>query len=161
MRRKEFFMFVSLLVVCAFLSGCATSSTNRGYGSTSYDYDESSSTAAAPPVASLLRFDDVPVPIGFNILAGESFAFQNDQTRVALLKYMGSQNVDLVVDFFKAQMPMYNWDAINVIEYERRVLNYENNVESCIVTIEARGRKSIVTIAISPKSKPMKVSEAK
>jgi len=37
------------------------------------------------------------------------------------------------------------------------MLNYEKSGESCIVTIEGKGRKSILTIAISPKSRPMKI----
>jgi hypothetical protein len=101
----------------------------------------------------------VPIPAGFKILDAESFAFQNDTTRVALLKYTGSKPADTIVLFYNEQMPLYNWNPINIIEYERRILNYENSSESCIVTIETRGGKSIITIAISPKSRPMRVEK--
>ena len=139
------------LVTCLLsltLAGCTTMS-----GSSSY----SGSDGASLDVAAMLRLDDVPVPAGFKVLDTESFAFQNDVTRVALLKYTGSKAADQVVAFYKQQMPMYKWNAINIIEYERRMLNYEKSGESCIVTIEGKGRKSILTIAISPKSRPMKV----
>lgn len=151
MERKHFLIFSSYFLAMVLLSGCATTR----YESNPYGKD--SSSVVSLEVASMLRFDDVPAPYGFKILESESFAFQNDVTRVALLKYTGGKTADQVVMFYKDQMPMYNWSPINIIEYERRILNYEKNNESCIVTIESRGRKSIITISISPKSRPMKV----
>ncbi|MFH1479223.1 MAG: hypothetical protein ABIG92_05575 [Candidatus Omnitrophota bacterium] len=143
---------IGIIVVSMLISilGCAVT----GGGSS---YRSGSSESVPLDVASLLRFNDVPVPAGFRILEEESFAFQNDLTRVALLKYIGNKVSDQVVAFYKDQMPLYNWNPINIIEYERRILNYERQSESCIVTVESKGRSSIVTIAISPKSKPMKV----
>jgi hypothetical protein len=143
---KIFTVTVSLFAVL-FLSGCATM-YNDGYGK---------SEPKPLNVATLLRFNDIPVPAGFMVFDKESFAFQNDSARVALLKYIGPKSQDQVVQFFKEQMPTYNWNPINIIEYERRILNYEKGTETCIVTIEPRGGKSIVIIAISPRSRPMKV----
>lgn len=143
-------LYLSLVTCCLSLTlaGCTTMS-----GSSSYSGSDDTSL----DVAAMLRLNDVPVPAGFKVLNTESFAFQNDVTRVALLKYTGSKTADQVVAFYKQQMPMYNWSPINIIEYERRMLNYEKSSESCIVTIEGKGRKSILTIAISPKSRPMKI----
>ncbi|MBU1061876.1 MAG: hypothetical protein KJ952_04060 [Candidatus Omnitrophica bacterium] len=153
MHRKAFLLLtVNCLLITILLSGCETISKGHTYGS-------GSTAASSLDVASLLRFNDVPVPAGFKILDAESFAFQNDATRVALLKYLGSRNADQTVSFYKEQMPLYKWSPINIIEYERRMLNYEKESESCIVTIESHGRKSIVIIAISPKSRPMKVEK--
>lgn len=141
----------SSLIVCCLalilLSGCTALTGSGSYSGEDVSLD----------VATLLRLNDVPTPTGFKILDKESFAFQNDTTRVALLKYIGPKHADIVVAFYKEQMSMYNWRPINIIEYERRILNYEKEGESCIITIEARGRKSVITIAISPKSRPMKV----
>jgi len=152
MNKKTIMIFSSYVLVLILLCGCTTTSGGRFYG-------RGSSAGESLDVASILRFDDVPVPSGFKILGTESFAFQNDVTRVALLKYLGSKNEELTVSFYKDQMPLYNWSPINIIEYERRILNYENASESCIVTIESRGKKSVVIIAISPKSRPMKVEK--
>ncbi len=149
MARINFVLVVFLFLALA-LSSCAT-----GYQGRSYSDDSVGGKSMG--VASMLRFDDVPVPVGFRTLNDESFAFQNDVTRVALIKYSGSKSADQMVLFFKEQMPLYNWSPINIIEYERRILNYEKGSESCIVTIESKGMRSIVTIAISPKSRPMKV----
>lgn len=154
MKGNKILILGSYFLILLLISGCATTYKDRSY-------DKDSSRDATLDVASLLRFDDVPVPTGFKILDSESFAFQNDATRVGLLKYAGSRHVDQVVWFYKEQMPIYKWNPINIIEYERRILNYEKGSESCIVTIESKGRKSIITIAISPKSRPMKVETKK
>ncbi len=151
---KKVFMLCSCFLAVLILSSCATTSYDSGYDRDGSVYAEKGHSIG---VASILRFDDVPVPAGFKVLEEESFAFQNDVTRVALLKYAGGKSADLVVMFFKEQMPMYNWSPINIIEYDRRILNYEKKSESCIITIESQGRKSVITVAISPKSRPMKL----
>ncbi|MHC4124426.1 MAG: hypothetical protein ACYSSI_12695 [Planctomycetota bacterium] len=153
MDRKRILILSSYFLVLLLVSGCATTYESRLY-------DGESSSDVSLDVALALRFNDVPVPAGFKILDKESFAFQNDVTRVALLKYIGAKGADQTVLFYKEQMPLYNWKPINIIEYERRILNYERDSESCIVTVESQGRKCIVTIGISPKSRPMKVEKA-
>jgi len=149
MGRSKFFVFVISVVSLFLLVSCATlpqSSSSKEEG------DNKVSLA----VASMLKFDDIPVPSGFKLLDKESFAFQNDRSRVALLKYIGPKPADNVMDFFKEQMAQCNWDLINITEYEKKVLNYENSYESCIISIEPQGGKSFITIALSQKSKGMK-----
>ena len=153
MKKKNIAILTTCLALLFLMSGCATM-YDDGYG-------KSSTEQKALDVSTLLRFNDVPVPAGYKVLNSESFAFQNDAIRVALLKYVGSRTQDQVVLFYKEQMPTYNWSPINIIEYERRMLNYEKGSESCIITVESKGRKSIVIIAISPKSRPMKADTAK
>ncbi|MFC1508601.1 hypothetical protein ACFL60_02815 [Candidatus Omnitrophota bacterium] len=151
MNKKKFLVLGSYFLMLVLLGGCTVTSYESGL------YGKGASSDISLDVAAMLRFDDVPVPSGFKVLEGESFAFQNDVTRVALLRYVGGKPIDQVVLFYKDQMPMYNWNPINIIEYERRVLNYEKDNESCIVTVESKGRKSVIIVAISPKSRPMKV----
>lgn len=142
-------LVVSVVLILFFFAGCATIPQNS---STSQDEKNKVSLVVAP----LLKFEDLPAPAGFMMLDKESFAFQNDKNRVALLKYTGARPADQVVAFYKEQMPSYNWNVINIIEYEKRMLNFENSNESCIITIEPHGSKSIITIALSPKSRPIK-----
>ncbi len=149
---KNMKMLIGLMVLFL-IAGCVTLPSQNSSSS------EAEKEKGSLPVALLLKFDDIPVPGGFKLLDAESFAFQNDRSRVALLKYIGGKPADSVVTFYKEQMAAYNWDAINIIEYEKRVLNYENSYESCIITIEPRGGKSIIIIALSPKSRPMKTQK--
>ena len=143
---------ISSCLVILFLAGCATFPQNEPSG----DAEKNKVTLSVAPI---LKFDDIPVPAGFKNLDKESFAFQNDKSRVALLKYYGGQSADQVVAFYKEQMALFNWDLVNIIEYDRKVLNYENSDESCIITIQPQGGKSIVIIALSPKSRPIKAQK--
>jgi hypothetical protein len=150
--------FKSLSLVPCILSlvllvGCATFPQNES----SSDAEKNKVTLSVAPI---LKFDDIPVPSGFRILEKESFAFQNDKSRVALLKYYGGKTADQVVVFYKEQMASFNWDLVNIIEYDKKVLNYDNSEESCIITIQPQGGKSMIIIALSPKSRPMKAEKS-
>ena len=93
MDRKRILVVGSCFLVLVLLTGCSTTSGSRSYGSRP-SVDESLE------VSSVLRFDDVPIPTGFTTIDKESFAFQNDVTRVALLKYVGGKSADEVVAFY-------------------------------------------------------------
>ncbi|MCM8778825.1 MAG: hypothetical protein NC898_01960 [Candidatus Omnitrophica bacterium] len=112
-------------------------------------------TAADKPLESapLLKFSDVPVPQGFKLMANESFIFQNENGRVGLLRYTGSPTADQAVNFYREQMPQYGWFLLNIIEYGRRVLNFEKGEESCIITIEPATTRTLISISLGPKSK--------
>ena len=140
---------LSSCLVVLFLAGCATFPQNQSTGNAEQN-------KVSLSVAPILKFEDIPIPAGFKLLDKESFAFQNDKSRVALLKYYGGQNADQVLAFYKEQMASFNWSLVNVIEYERKVMNYENSEESCIITIQPQGGKSLVTVALSPKSRPIR-----
>jgi hypothetical protein len=104
-------------------------------------------------IAPILRFEDIPVPVGFKIIRDRSFTFQNDFTRVGLLRYTGRIPIDKVVAFYKEQMPIYNWNLANLVEYGKKILNFEKGNQSCIITIEPLVTTTFLTIALSPKGK--------
>ena len=153
MNKVKFLVLGSQLLTMVLLAGCATFPQNES----STDAEKNKVTLSVAPI---LKFDDIPVPSSFKILDKESFAFQNDKSRVALLKYYGGQTADQVTVFYKEQMASFNWDLINMIEYDRKVLNYDNSEESCIITIQPQGGKSMIIIALSPKSRPIKAQKA-
>ena len=134
---------VFILIAAFVLSGCVTMSGRSS---------KVTNMSQGLEVSALLKFDDIPVPNGFNFIAVESFAFQTKDVRVGLLKYEGKSNPDEVVQFYKEQMPLYNWKTINIIEYERRILNFEKNGQSAVITIDGKGNKSSLVIAVSPRS---------
>lgn len=142
-------LIISSCLVILFLAGCVTLPQKESA-------DNTEKNKVSLSVAPILKFEDLPTPSGFKLLDKESFAFQNDKSRVALLKYYGGQNAEQVLAFYKEQMALFNWSLINIIEYDKKVMNYENSEESCIITIQPQGGKSMVTVALSPKSRPMK-----
>ena len=138
---KIFTKLVLLSTVCylltAALTGCATTSNSR-----------------IEPQA-ILKFSDVPIPTGLKPLPQISYSFENSGVRVAVLKYQGKANIDQLINFYKEQMPMYNWNLINIIEYGQRLLNFERENETCIITMQVAGfwnEDALVTISLGPKS---------
>jgi len=130
-----------LFFALVFLTGCA-----------SFPIQRTPSDKPLEP-APLLKFSDVPVPQGFKLLANESFIFQNENGRVGLLRYAGSPTADQVVSFYREQMPQYGWFLLNIVEYGRRVLNFDKQNESCIITVEPTTTKTLISISIGQKSK--------
>jgi hypothetical protein len=132
---------VLLLCLAVFiLSGCATTSKDK------------QSSAAALESQPLLKFSDVPVPMGFRSLPHGSYSFESSNVRVGVLKYQGKADAEQVVNFYKEQMPMYNWFLLNAVEYGDRILNFDRENETCIVNLQPRGNNVIVTISLGPKS---------
>jgi len=134
---KLFFLATTCYLLTTALTGCTTISDSR-----------------LEPQA-ILKFSDVPIPEGLKPLPQTSYSFENAGVRVAVLKYQGRANIDQLINFYKEQMPMYNWNLINIIEYGQRLLNFERENETCIITIQVAGfwnEEALVTISLGPKS---------
>jgi hypothetical protein len=110
----------------------------------------------------MLKFSDVPIPVAFKSLTQDSYTFESAGIRVGILKYQGKADVEQVVNFYKDQMPLYNWNLLNVIEYGERLLNFEREQETCIIRILPKGNNITLTIALGPKAgpKPKKVDKS-
>jgi hypothetical protein len=136
---KLFYLFTACSLITFGLTGCKTISAD----------------SRLEPQA-ILKFSDLPIPVGLKPLPQVSYAFENSGSRVAVLKYQGRANIDQLINFFKEQMPMYSWNLVNIIEYGQRLLNFEKEDETCIITIQIAGfwnEEAMVTISLGPKSK--------
>jgi hypothetical protein len=100
----------------------------------------------------VFKFGDIPVPLGFKQLPKESYSFESSGVRVGVLKYQGKANIDQVVNFYKEQMLMYNWNLLNIVEYSERMLNFDRDTETCIISLQSKGNIVSITISIGPKS---------
>ena len=137
---KKFFLYSICCLLPAVLLGCASLSGNN---------DASSQTLQAQ---SLLKFSDLPVPAGFKILAKDSYSFESSGMRVGLLRYQGKATTDQLVSFYKEQMPMYNWELLNITQYGDCIMNFEREQESCIISIAPKGSTCVISLAMGPKS---------
>lgn len=106
-------------------------------------------------VSATLRFEDVPIPSGFNNIRDQSFVFQDASMRVGLLRYFGRANADQVIAFFRSQMALYNWDLQNIIEHGISTMNFIKSDETCVITIEPMATKTVLSVVISPKKGTM------
>ena len=134
---KPVFLCTACFLLTTALTGCSTTANSR----------------IEPQV--ILKFSDVPIPAGLKSLSAASYSFESSGVRVGVLKYQGKANIDQVINFYKEQMPMYNWNLINIIEYGQRLLNFEKENETCIITIQTAGfwnEDALVTISLGPKS---------
>jgi hypothetical protein len=141
---KRFFLFV-FLITLLFLQGC--SSLPKGENLSSPKILEPSTN---------IKFADIPIPSGFKPLLHDSYSFQTSNVRVAVLKYSGRPDAERVFLFFKEQMPLYGWNLLNTIEYGRRLLNFEKENESCIITIEPKKLSTEFIISLGPKQTILK-----
>lgn len=135
--------YIAVIIIAMLVAGCATAGLKRS---------ESAEPPKALDVAMALKFEDVPVPAGFRTLTNESFTFQNDVLRVGILKYSGRADVEQVVNFYKDQMPLYNWRFLNLLEYGRRILNFDREDQTCIVVIEPAKFNTYITLTVAPKA---------
>ena len=137
--RKALIIIISVCCSMGFL-GCAAIK------------DRDTTNPALLEPQTLSKFSDVPVPVGLKLIPQESYCFEASGVRMGLLRYHGKGNADLVVNFYREQMAMYNWNLLNVIEYGERMMNFDREAETCIVNISPKGSAVDITIAVGPKS---------
>jgi hypothetical protein len=141
-------------IICGFafvilISGCATL----------FKKDAQTGIPALLEPSMMLKFADVPYPTGFKPLSKDSYTFESQGVRVAVLRYRGKAGADQVVNFYKEQMPMYNWALLNSVEYGERLLNFDRENETCIVSLLPKGSSVTITISIGPKPQISKRSD--
>jgi hypothetical protein len=141
----KFLKLTALIFVCFLLTGSLIGC------STFLDNSKSAGTGMLEPQA-ILKFSDVPVPTGLKAMPTASYSFESSGVRVGVLKYQGKGNADQITNFYKEQMAMYNWNLINIVEYGQRLLNFDRENETCIISLEPKGNNVILIISLGPKS---------
>ena len=140
---KNKVLILVLFATFAFLFlGCAMMSQQ--------DKSISSNPLTLEPQA-MNKFSDIPVPSGFKSLPAQSYSFENSGVRVGVLRFQGKADPDQIVNFYKEQMVMYNWNLLNVVEYGDRLLNFDRENETCVITLLTRGKTVIITVSLGPK----------
>jgi hypothetical protein len=135
---KKILVLICLAYYAVILSGCATSGKTN--------------TPQVLEPQAILKFSDLPIPNGFELLEKESYSFENAGVRVAVLRYKGKANIDQIINFYKEQLPMYGWTISNIIEYGERLLNLEKGNELCVINLSAKGSTVNMVISLGPKS---------
>ncbi|MDO8489653.1 MAG: hypothetical protein Q7S42_06070 [Candidatus Omnitrophota bacterium] len=141
---KLIFLIFACYLLSSYLIGCSTFSDNS----------KSTNPGMLEP-QSILKFSDIPVPVGLKPLPEASYSFESSGVRVGVLKYQGKANAEQIINFYKEQMAMYNWNLVNIVEYGQRLMNFERENETCIITLEPKGNNIILTISLGPKSQTL------
>jgi hypothetical protein len=140
MQPKFGLILISCFVSVLFLAGCA-----------GLEKKGATTPALLEPQA-ILKFADLPIP---------TYSFETQGVRVGMLKYQGKANPEQIVAFYKEQMTMYNWDLLNIVEYGDRLLNFDRDNETCVITLSPQGSRIIISVALGPKGQAIPKREAK
>jgi hypothetical protein len=135
---------VLVVFLVLLLAGCNTAQTKE-----ERELKRAGTGLLEPSV--MQKFQDVPVPAKFKFMEQDSYTFENSGLRVGVLKYRGKADPTQVVDFYKEQMPMYNWNLLNVVEYGQRLLNFDRDNETCIISISSKGNSIEIIASIGPR----------
>lgn len=135
------------VILISIISGCAVL-PRKTTSVTSYSLE---------PQA-ISKFADIPVPVGVKLVPMDSYAFESAGLRVGVLKYRGRVDADRVTSFYREQMPMYNWEVLNIVEYGQRLMNFDRETETCIITMDQKGKLLDITVTLGPKSQFSKKS---
>ena len=146
---KKIFVFIVIAGFLISLNSCAMFSKK----------DETVTGAQSLDPQLSTKFSDLPIPSGFKFLYKHSYSFQSGNVRMAVFRYSGRKDADQVTYFYKQQMPLYNWDLMNSIEYGTRLLNFERDDESCIITIQPKTFSTLITLSLGPKRPVVKKAE--
>jgi len=139
---KRGILVFTLLYFCFFiLSGCVLMPKK----------DKGAQGPALLEPQAILKFGDIPVPTGFKLLPQSSYSFESAGLRVCVLKYQGKAGPDQVINFYREQMPMYNWNLLNIVEYGDRLLNFDRDNETCIISLLPKWKSTVITISVGPK----------
>ena len=97
--------------------------------------------------AETLRFDDIPVPAVLEYNRERSFAFENDEMRIACLVYEGKAELAEVVQFMLEKLPGDGWQLGNVLERGDTTLMFteKSRGEQLTVTVAQSGRNVSLT----------------
>ncbi|MBL4889086.1 MAG: hypothetical protein JKX97_03565 [Candidatus Lindowbacteria bacterium] len=105
-------------------------------------------------VAPELRIRDLPIPAGYVYRAKESMILEYGSVQAGIIKYEGPDDVGSLIEFFRKEMPKYEWNMDNMIEMEDTTMIFNKSTRTCKISIRPSGglsKKTIVSVYYAPK----------
>lgn len=103
------------------------------------------------PVLSSYRFEDIPLPPGMTLNRKESFIYETGTTRAGLLVYEGKGEIETLTNFFKQQMPNYQWRLVSSFEFHNVMLTFiKEGWGSVLSIIPGEGEMKRLEIRVGP-----------
>jgi len=122
---KEFFKGMSVLLIACLISGFVGGCASNKQAKTPDEI-----------MSDQFTFSDVPIPSEYKLLRDQSYAFKDGQARIALLRYKGKGKIDDISWFYQEKMADFQWQEINIIDYDKNMQQFSKQEENCLVTIE-------------------------
>src|SRR4030066_1487036 len=87
------------------------------------------------PISTSYRFEDIPLPPGMTLNRKESFVYETKATKTGLLVYEGKGEMEKLANFFKQQMPNYQWRLVSNFELNNVMLTFMKEGWSSVIYI--------------------------
>src|SRR4030042_1661123 len=87
------------------------------------------------PILTSYRFEDIPLPPGMTLNRKESFLYETRATKTGLLIYEGKGEMEKLSNFFKQQMPNYQWRLVSNFELNNVMLTFMKEGWSSVIYI--------------------------
>jgi hypothetical protein len=132
MRKKEWKRQLgagSVVVILFFIGiyGCSSLSSSRAV--------REGGPEVRQPVLTSYQFGDIPIPPGMTLNRKDSFLYETRATKAGLLVYEGKEEIEKLSDFFKKQMPQYQWRLVSNFELHNVMLTFIKEGWSSIIYI--------------------------
>ncbi|RMH54407.1 MAG: hypothetical protein D6679_13740 [Candidatus Hydrogenedentota bacterium] len=88
--------------------------------------------------AAALRIPDLPVPAGFTYDAAKSMILEYGDVLAGTVYFQGPAEVGAVIEFFRKEMPNYDWQLVSMIEREKVRMVFDKPGKIAQVTISPR-----------------------
>jgi hypothetical protein len=103
------------------------------------------------PIATSYRFEDIPLPPGMTLNRKESFIYETRATKAGLLIYEGRGEMEKLSNFFKQQMPKYQWRLVSNFELQNVMLTFiKEGWSSIIYILPQEGEMKRIEIRVGP-----------
>jgi hypothetical protein len=122
----------------AFWMGCVLVLALGLYGCTdlfSYRTTRERGSEVQQPISTSYRFEDIPLPPEMALNRKESFIYETGTTKTGLLIYEGKGEMEKLANFFKQQMPNYQWRLVSNFELHNVMLTFIKEGWSSVIYI--------------------------
>jgi len=103
------------------------------------------------PMLTSYRFEDIPLPPGMTLIRKESFLYETRATKAGLLIYEGRGEIEKLSNFFKQQMPKYQWRLVSNFELQNVMLTFmKEGWNSIIYIVPQEGETKRIEIRVGP-----------
>jgi hypothetical protein len=97
------------------------------------------------------QFEDIPLPPGMTFDRKESFLYETRAIKTGLLVYEGKGEIEKLSNFFKQQMPKYQWRLVSNFELHNVMLSFiKEGWSSIIYILPQEGEMKRIEIRVGP-----------
>ncbi len=105
------------------------------------------------------QFPDIPIPSGATINVEKTLVFGSDPW-FGQLSMNARSDSGVLFEFYRSNLPQYNWQEIASVRAPTSILTYENGDRVLAISIQGTTlRGSEVTISVSPRGKPAAIKQ--